>query len=566
MTSENSPKNENEKRLFLALILSTGVLLVTPYFFRYMGLEQQPAPQPAIPTESYQETPAEPGTLYPPPLALGTTEEVPVEDISGSDRSFSLSNRDLEIRVSTRGGVLESIRLLQYLDELGEPLELIDQNAPPEVPRPMALEFSDPVLQRELASALYKVTPDPQFGGRLARQYTFTYQRGPLRIDRTLSLPEEGYVIDLSTRVTRAGQAVPFRIALGAGTGPATEATRADFLYPKASVYGDRGVVHYYVNDAEEAVAIPVAGWVSVDTQYFARILLSETLSDARVSTVGWTLPDGTGAQLVSASASAGEARLVVGPKASEFLDTIDASLSEVIDYGILAILVEPLLFLLKAVYGVVKNYGFAIIILTFLINLALIPIRYKQIVSMQKMSALQPKMKEIQNRYKNVAAKDPKKQEMNKEVMALYQEHGVNPLGSCLPLLVQMPFLIAFYQMLSASVELRGAPFILWIQDLASYDPLYVTPILMGATMVIQQKLSPAAGDPTQRRLMMLMPVIFTVFFLKVASGLALYFLFSNLFGILFQKGVERVSPELSSKPVKRKSTPKGPSRGRVK
>jgi YidC/Oxa1 family membrane protein insertase len=372
--------------------------------------------------------------------------------------------------------------------------------------------------------------------------------------------------MDLSTRVTRTGQPVPFRISLGGGTGAATEAARADFLYPKASIYRDEGVTHYYADDVEGVVSVPSAGWVSMDTQYFARILLGEALHDVQVSTVNWTLPDGTVAQIVSAAASGEEARLVVGPKATELLGAIDESLPGVVDYGILAILVKPLLFLLKSVYSVVNNYGFSIIILTFLINLALVPVRYKQIVSMKKMSALQPKMKEIQNRYKNVSAKDPKKQEMNKEVMALYKEHGVNPLGSCLPLLVQMPFLIAFYQMLSASVELRGAPFILWVQDLASYDPFYVTPILMGATMVIQQKLSPGAGDPNQRRMMMLMPVIFTVFFLKVASGLALYFLFSNLFGILFQKGVERVSPELASKPEKRKSTPKGPSRGHVK
>jgi YidC/Oxa1 family membrane protein insertase len=209
--------------------------------------------------------------------------------------------------------------------------------------------------------------------------------------------------------------------------------------------------------------------------------------------------------------------------------------------------------------YGVVNNYGWAIIIVTFFINLVLLPIRYKQTKSMKKMSEVQPQLKAIQNKYKKLPRKDPKRQDMNKEIMELYQQHGVNPLGGCLPLLVQMPFLFAFYRMLASSIELRGAPFMLWIQDLSKADPYYITPIVMGATMIVQQKMTPATGDPAQRRMMMIMPVVFMFFFLSLSSGLVIYFLFSNVFGMLFQWAMQKMSP---SEEVKPSSKPKRDSK----
>jgi YidC/Oxa1 family membrane protein insertase len=167
----------------------------------------------------------------------------------------------------------------------------------------------------------------------------------------------------------------------------------------------------------------------------------------------------------------------------------------------------------------------------------------------MAKMSAVQPKLKSIQDKYKRMKRDDPRKQQMNAEVMALYKEHGVNPLGGCLPLILQMPILFAFYRMLYTSIELRGAPFMLWIQDLSKPDPYYITPIVMGATMVAQQKMTPATGDAAQRRMMMFLPILFTFFFLQVSSGLAIYFLFSNVFGMALQFLLQKFKPELTAK-----------------
>jgi YidC/Oxa1 family membrane protein insertase len=259
--------------------------------------------------------------------------------------------------------------------------------------------------------------------------------------------------------------------------------------------------------------------------------------------------------------AGGGPLTLFLGPKSSDVLKTVDPSLPALIDYGWFGVLVRPLLVSLKFIHRFVGNYGWSIIILTFLINLALFPVRYKQMASMKKMSELQPKMKSIQDRYKRMKRDDPRRQQMNAEVMAMYKQHGVNPLGGCLPLLLQMPILFAFYRMLDMSFELRGAPFMLWIQDLSKHDPYFVTPIVMGVTMVAQQKMTPATGDATQRRMMMMLPIVFTFFFLYVSSGLALYFLFSNVFGMAFQWLTQTLKPDLAKRGGRKKSA-KGKNR----
>ena len=187
--------------------------------------------------------------------------------------------------------------------------------------------------------------------------------------------------------------------------------------------------------------------------------------------------------------------------------------------------------------------------------TLLLFPLRLKQMLSMKKMQVIQPKVKEIQERYKKYKKTDPKRAQMNQEVMALYKEHNVNPLGGCLPLIVQMPLLFAFYQLLAASIELRQAPFVGWIQDLSQKDPYYILPIVMGITMLISQKMTPMApgADPTQAKMMMIMPAVFTVMFLNVSSGLNLYFLCSNIFQIGFQKVAERWVGDSKSGPKPR-------------
>jgi YidC/Oxa1 family membrane protein insertase len=192
-----------------------------------------------------------------------------------------------------------------------------------------------------------------------------------------------------------------------------------------------------------------------------------------------------------------------------------------------------------------VNNYGYSIILLTLALSLLLLPLQLKQMFSMKKMQAIQPKVKAIQEKYKKYKRTDPKKAEMNQEVMALYREHKVNPMGGCLQLLVQMPLLFAFYSLLANSIELRQAPFIGWIHDLSAKDPSYVLPIVMGITMFLSQKITPMApsADNSQAKMMQFLPIIFTFMFLSVSSGLNLYFLCSNIFQVGFQKVYELIA-----------------------
>jgi YidC/Oxa1 family membrane protein insertase len=225
--------------------------------------------------------------------------------------------------------------------------------------------------------------------------------------------------------------------------------------------------------------------------------------------------------------------KFYIGPKDFDVLQAVDSRLVRVINFGIFDFLAVPLLRALKWIHGYVSNYGWSIIILTFIINAIMFPLRHKSMVSMRKMQEIQPQVKAIQDRYKDLKATDPAKQKMNSEMMSLYKEKGVNPVSGCIPMLLTMPVLFAFYSLLSQAIEIRGEPFIWWITDLSAHDKYYVTPILMGASQFWQQRLTPAAGDPAQQKMMMMMPLVFTFMFLWMPSGLTVYWFFSNLLAI---------------------------------
>jgi YidC/Oxa1 family membrane protein insertase len=219
---------------------------------------------------------------------------------------------------------------------------------------------------------------------------------------------------------------------------------------------------------------------------------------------------------------------LYLGPKEYDLLKAQGVGLEDAIDFGSwMKWLAMPLLISIKFINNYVSNYGIAIIILTILIKIIFWPLGNKSYKSMKEMQKLQPKIAELREKYKNDKTK------LSQETMALYKTHKVNPLGGCLPMIIQIPVFFGLYKALMYSIELRHAPFYWWIQDLSAKDPYYITPIIMGATMVIQQKMSPPMGDPMQAKLMMLMPVVFTFLFINFPSGLVIYWLFQNILSI---------------------------------
>jgi len=228
-------------------------------------------------------------------------------------------------------------------------------------------------------------------------------------------------------------------------------------------------------------------------------------------------------------------ADIFVGPKLQDQLEAAAPSLALTVDYGILAILAQPLFWLLQKVYGVIGNWGWTIIFVTFLIKLAFYKLTEASGRSMAKMRKLQPRLKVIQERYKD------DRQALSQHMMELYKREKVNPAAGCLPMVIQIPFFIAFYWVLLESVEMRQAPFVLWIMDLSSRDPYFVLPLLMGIAMFVQQKLNPAPPDPVQAKVMMVLPVMFTGFFAFFPAGLVLYWLTNSVLSVIQQWNINR-------------------------
>ena len=555
-----------EKRLLMAMLLSMAVLLLIPFLYQRLG----PSPPPVV-VETAEEQEVEERPVEPEPPQESVSQDSPpgsepLSPTRGQDRRIQVENDDMVLTWSSTGARLESVQLKRYMDESGEPVELLVQDLAESLPRSMQLRLDDEELDLELATSPFEVAGAAAGRVQAPARITFSYRSQGLLVEEEISIPEAGHMLEVRTRVELGGRPATYSVLLGPGLGEADPegGTSTDFWWPGVAYYAGGSVEKYAASDlAEGAHRIETAArWVAVDSKYFTCVAIAPgEIRAARLSVVPWPAAEGGESDetpLVLGEAEfRGTARytLFLGPKDQEELVLADPFLSGIVDYGWFDLLVRPLLYCLKLSYAYVGNYGVAIIILTFLINLALFPLRYKQIVSMKKMAELQPKVRSIQDRYKRMKRTDPRRQQMNAEMMGMYKKHGVNPLGGCLPLFIQMPFLFAFYRMLDSSIELRAAPFVGWIQDLSRHDPYYITPIVMGASMVVQQKMTPAAGDPMQRRMMMLLPVVFTFFFLNLSSGLVVYFLFSNLFAMMFQVLMQRLKPELASK---RKSRPK--------
>lgn len=222
--------------------------------------------------------------------------------------------------------------------------------------------------------------------------------------------------------------------------------------------------------------------------------------------------------------------RIYLGPKVTEPLKELGVGAESLIDFGFFTIVAKPLLWFLKLTHNVTKNFGIDIIILSILIKIIFLPLTQISMKSMKEMQKVQPEMNRLKEQFKN------DKTRLQQEIMLLYKRRKINPMSGCLPMLIQIPVFIALYNALQNSIEMRHAPFILWIMDLSAKDPIYITPIIMGATMVIQQKMTPTAVDPAQARIFMLMPIMFTFLFLNFPSGLVLYWMVTNILSIAHQ------------------------------
>jgi YidC/Oxa1 family membrane protein insertase len=564
-----------EKRLFLAVVLSGLVLWAYQAYF----LPQTPRPRPP------QGAPAGPATTTP-DAASGTPgatpdaqapRDQPVEAAAtvqdAAERDIVVESDAVHAVFSTRGAVLKSWRLKHYPNtnsQDGTPLDLVPSRAPPGSPRPFTLRTGDAAVDRVLSQALFKPGADAVTVGTGESRLVFEYADASgltVRKEFVFSA-DRPYEIDFVPVVTRSGTAMNPTIVWGPAL--ATGIVSSGLTYapaPQPIFYRDREVTRVGFGDIPEYQSVDGTFlFAGVDDHYFltAAVPLGQPLN-VRYEPVPVPIEgESRGLEFVSWSvaypAPPAKAKFFLGPKDFDVLERIDSNMVNAIHFGMFQWLVVPLLDALKWIHGYIGNYGWSIIALTALINLVMFPLRHKSVVSMRKMQEIQPEVKAIQDRYAKLKMSDPARQKMNVELMNLYRERGVNPASGCVPMLLTMPVLLAFYAMLTVAIELRGAPFIGWIRDLSAYDPLYITPVLMGATQFVQTKMTPTSADPAQQRMMLIMPVVFTGMLIWAPSGLVLYWTASNMWAIAQQV----VTNRLIGPPVQRAVRP--PAERRVK
>jgi len=548
------------KRLAIAFVLSAAVLFLWPKLFPPPPETAKPAPAPTAvavapsPAAGPAAPPLSraPGSTVPAPPELARPVSVkPV--FAGEAVDLVVSTGRYVARLSNQGGDLLSWTLKGFKDGHGKELDLVRRDRP--FPgRTLRLDPVDPFLTRA-NSALYRVEREEKGLESIVRfHYLEATGEGILR---TWTFGP-GYLVRL--RVEREGGHLPVSVVLGPGIGnPSEEDLKSSYTKPGATVVlKSGGSVDRRAKDGLKEPIQAGEGVVAsgLEDNYFVTMFLPGT---GATTLRPVTLKDG-GAELAESEVvfsgnGAVEAELFLGPKDLPLLEKLRPGMDKLIDYGWFAIVAKPLLLVLKWIQAYVVNWGVAIIAITFLIKIVLFPLTYKQLASMKKMSSLQPRVETIKAKWSPKIKSDPQARlKMNEETMALYKTEGVNPAGGCLPLLLQMPILIAFYQMLAHAIELRHAPFALWIQDLSAKDPYYVTPILMTATMWIQQQMTPATGDATQRKIMAAMPLVFGFMFKDMPSGLVLYWLVQNVLTIGQQLLLDRYT-DLGAKPALRKA-----------
>ncbi len=566
------------RRFLLFIVLTVAIMATWTYFFPppkpvpkravvpgvsgTPGASTRSTGTPAAPSQS----PGTSGTAEPtrPAASLPAWAGQPVQAVA--EERVVLEDQETRAVFTNRGAQLVSLQLKNQKSSQGGAVELVRKRA--EGPYPYGLVTRKGLAPHPLDKALFQVQRGPD-----GRSLIFRF-RGPAGVaEKQFRFDERGF-LEAVVNVPSGGENEGWALALGPGLGNPTAAEAG-------GSYARRGVVYKVGDEVEELdpkgeeEAATLSGridWVGLEDTYFLAalipragldgVLLQPMMAQGAAPDVRFRpLPpkdDITDEQenfpreyMVVLEPEGDSLSLLSywGDKNYDRLATLPYDLERSVKLGMFAFLAKPLLVALHWIHdNVVANYGWAIILLTIVIKIVLLPLTHNSMKSMKRMQELNPRVQSIREKYKT-KLKDKQgrpnlevQRKMNDEVMAVYKEAGVNPVGGCIPMLLQMPILFAFFNLLTAAVELRNAPWMLWVMDLSSKDPYYVLPIVMGATQWFQVRMAPQSGDPMQRRMFELMPIIMTVMFIGVPSGLVLYWLTNNVLTILQQAVYKRL------------------------
>ncbi len=552
--------------MLLAFTLSFAVLILWRMF---LVKPPPPPPKAVVPAPKTQTT----SSQQPGRVTSAAPVSLPVRQGEKAEE-FVVEGDLYRVSLSTEGAVIKSWVLKSYRDEKGEPLDVVNRAACEQLGFPMSLSLADQTLAAKLNKALYVADVQRKSSLNPPMKFEFIYSDGEVEARKQFFLTS-GYEIHVEASVRDSQRELPVQVAWPGGFGDHSLPFKVRESVVQAVYESAGNVTRVPQRKVMEDRQIPGPfEFAGLEDRYFVDILLPDSPADSvfSIKRQAWTPPDWTEkeppkpliAMLGNPLPKPLGFRLFVAPKDLDVLRSEKPPLDGLVDFGWFTLVAKPLFLALRYIYDHwVHNYGWAIVILTVIINLLMFPLKLKSIRSAQEMQRIAPQVKEIQERYKQYKFKDPRKQRMNEEMMKLYREHGINPLGGCLPMVLQLPFLYGFYRVLDLSIELRHAPWILWIKDLSMPDgfhlfgfPLPILPTVMIITMFILQKMTPvAATDPAQQRMMMVMPLIFGVMFYNFAAGLVLYWLTGNIVGIAQQVLINKMMPATQKLPVPRKA-----------
>jgi len=545
-----------EKRVVLFLVLSLGIIFGYDLLLKELGYSPF-SNSPIIDEEIHQADSSEKTqtdrsssssnpSLEGPTISSDNSEMTADQSAVVNEEIIFIETPLVRVGLSNQGAVITSWELKKFLTQTEEhsPVQLVYPNG--QYPGPLTLRSEG---HEELTTTLrqnpYRVEKDfsELDASHPTGKVVFTYgsDESDVWVQKVLVFHHDSYVVDMEIRT----RGIPEKLDLVLGTNFGVVEWGQGFigLLGSAWMIGEELVKESPESDAPKIQREGPVRWLALQDKYFMSVFIPEDatgifskLENERVVSAGITLP-------ISSEQQVHKSRLYAGPKQFDVLKSFEIGLEDTIDFGWfiygswapVKFVAKPLFSVLRTINEYTHNYGWAIILLTLAIKLLFVPLQYKSYKSMQGMKTIQGPVAKLQEKYKD------DKQKLNEELMKLYREHKVNPVGGCLPMFLQMPVFIALFNILYMTIELRQAPFMLWIADLSIQDPFYVLPVLMGASMFVQQKIMPTTADPNMAKMMLILPIGLTFLFVTFPAGLVLYWVTNNVLTITQQFVTDR-------------------------
>ncbi len=524
-----------EKKTLLAIIISISILLIWDLFV--IRPNQDNTPQEVTEQQEIgNQASASPTVVLPAPVSTPAP--------AGQEQTITLETPLYRATWDTKGGRLVSVKLKKYQESMEPEAPLVELIKTPMPTLSLNDQFSDENLMYQVTRPATSSTEDTPLELIMSAQAA----QG-LVLHKIYTLDPNTYTIGYTTAIENTtSEGMALNVSL-----------KVNEIYPvdeKGSSYTFEGPVLLNGKRLEEFKTSKVKktgayrefpgeiNWFGFEDKYFLKALIAKDPQETmlrikRIDEQTVELNYGAlAADIAPGSRYSRDFLIFAGPKELETLKESGYGLKKALDFGFFDIIAKPMLVSMNWIYSFTNSYGWSIILLTIIIKILLYPLTLKSFTSMKGLQKIQPLMKELQEQYKD------DKQKLNQEMMKLYSEHKINPMGGCLPMLLQIPILFALYRVFYSAIELRHTSFYIfgtWLPDLSAKDPYYITPILMGLSQFVMQKMTPTTGDPTQQKIMLFMPVFFTVLFLNFPSGLVIYWLVSNTLSIAQQAYINR-------------------------